>query len=261
MKKIGLIFTSLLVILLVSCKNKKDVEIKNENETNNVLYSYVGSYTKNTSGMGVVNGSQLLNFYNDGKLIIYCAFYNSGPGGAASAIYEGSYEIVDENLSINYSYYSLTSPDTLIEKDVEAKIENDTFRAQIFLCANMPDDGTSSINGLSFYKIEPIEIKNNLTISYIGSVRNENEYYAFSLIGNKEEFQINYNFNKEYGVIKGKYEVIIPDNVDEDNQIKLIYNDKEYLFNYNNSKCFIINVELNNNMSLNCLMTYFDVLK
>ena len=242
MKRISIfIMLFLLSFFLFSC-NSNDNNISSNLETNNnqnlittnkekeVKMAYLASYSKMAGPMGVLTGGHYIVFYEDNTLEINVGFF--APVGNHMDKYSGTYTLDGNKLHIDYDYIYVNDDSETKKGSVDTSIENDTFRAQIYMCATFPDDGKKPNQvGLTYHKMEykPFSQKN---ILYIGLYETENNFKAYILELTKDNtFNINLNQDGNYYYGTGSYE-IEKMSLDEDDKIHFTYD----IYDYNNKK-------------------------
>ena len=237
MKKIFSLLLIIIALFLVSCDKNKNVDNENSDNSNdvnssNILMTYVASYSKTAGPMGVIVGGHLIEFYKDNTLTIFAGF--AATVGDAQVEYEGTYILENDILIINYKYN-----DT--EANVETKIENDSFRCQIYMIQSMPDDGTDDTKkGLTYYKIDSKEY-HRMSKIYIGTYKDSNGFNAYSLeLKNDNTFELLVNLNNKLIKANGTYEVVVK-SIEESDEISFKYDifdannnvlKKDYSFNF-----------------------------
>ncbi len=247
MKKYKLfIIIFMFIFLLIGCKNNNSNNEKTtqENKTNEVKMAYLASYSKLAGPMGVLTGGHYILFYEDGTLEINVGFF--APVGNHMDNYKGTYTLIDNNLHIDYDYIYVNDDSETKKGSVDTKIENDSFRAQIYMCATFPDDGKNPDNvGLTYHKMDykKFDKKN---ILYIGSFESDTSFKAYILeLKNDNTFIININQDGNYFYSSGSY-YIEKKSVDEDDLIFFEYD----VYNYDgeiikkNSDSFIYTNDL-----------------
>lgn len=208
----------------------------NVQEEENITHSYVGSYYK--SSMGGIYGGHLINLYNDNTVKIHYAFYNWMMGGNTFDTYEGTYTLVNNEINITY----FAEGDTY---NFSTEIINKSFRGEILINMNFPDDESSDVKGMTYYEVPKTAITYSGEV-FIGTTTTDNGYLAQILQLNydssltKGEFVLTVSNNHFDGKIRGEY--VLDKNVDfkydilaiDENEISdiILKNDHEDSFDY-----------------------------
>ncbi len=178
-----------LSFILVGCGSIERNELLsnykelNKKEEESIIGSYVGSYYKDS--MGGIYGGHLINLYNDNTVKIYYAFYNWMMGGNSFDTYEGTYSLINNELTIDYEAegdnYTFNS-----------SIIDNSFRGEILINMNFPDDNSNNeVSGITYYEVEATAITYSGEV-FIGTTVTSDGYLAQIL-------QLNYDDSKTNG--------------------------------------------------------------
>lgn len=209
MKKRVLVFLALLVLVIGTVTGCNSDDKSGEDNINDSIYyddekriemTFVGSNSKPAGAMGTMSGGHLLNFYKNGTVEIFSGFFAT-VAGSKSEFYYGTYKLDGDKLSVEYK----AEDETL---SFETTINDDMFRAQIYLIAAFPDDGTNSeVAGYDYYRIDNMTVKQAQS-AYLGVYKNENTYRAYCLrLNNDNTFDLSLNENGVIGTTNGQFNI------------------------------------------------------